>query len=108
MPKGLKRHEGNGVSVSLSSRKGNIDWRKLFADHGITMTEDQLNQYRRATSDSVTIRDLQGTPLSSNSAGRIRSVNSAMSNQMVTVPDPPKPSAHDVPAVRDTGREFIF
>ncbi|PMV96410.1 MULTISPECIES: lambda-exonuclease family protein [unclassified Pseudomonas] len=108
MPKGLKRHEGNGVSVSLSSRKGNIDWRKLFADHGITMTEDQLNQYRRATSDSVTIRDLQGTPLSSNASPHIRSVNSSMSNQMVTVPALPKPSAHDVPVVRDTGREFIF
>jgi len=103
----LKRHEGNGVSVSLSSRKGNIDWRKLFADHGITMTEDQLNQYRRATSDSVTIRDLNGAPLSSNTA-HIRSVSPAISSQMVTVPALPKPSAHDVPVVRDTGREFIF
>ncbi len=108
MPKGLKRHEANGVSVSLSSRKGNIDWRKLFADHGITMTEDQLNQYRRATSDSVTIRDLYGTPPSNNSAAQIRFGNSAMSNQMATVPELPKPSAHDVPFVRDTGREFIF
>ena len=108
MPKGLKRHEGHGVSVSLSSRKGNIDWRKLFADHGITMTEDQLNRYRRATSDSVTVRDLHGTPPSSSSAAQIRSVNSAMLNQMATVPELPKPSAHDAPVVRDTAREFIF
>jgi hypothetical protein len=108
MPKGLRRHEGNGVSVTMGSRKGNVDWRKLFADHGITMTEDQLNKYRRATSDNVTIRDLHGTPKSNNAAAKIRSVNSAMTNQMATVPELPKPSAHDAPVVRDTGREFIF
>lgn len=104
MPKGLRRHEGNGVSVTVGSRKGNIDWRKLFADHGITMTEDQLNQYRRPTSDNVTIRDLQALPQSSSSILKSRFINSTVSNQLVTVPPVPKPTALEEPA----GREFIF
>ncbi|KAA0946339.1 hypothetical protein PVE_P0364 (plasmid) [Pseudomonas veronii 1YdBTEX2] len=107
MPPGLKRHEGSGVSVSLSSRKGNIDWRRLFADHGITMTEDQLNQYRKGPSDSVYIRDLNGSPMITNST-KTSAPNPTMSNQIVTVPALPKPSALDHQVARGAGLEFVF
>ena len=60
MPKGVKRHEGHGVSVLMGQRKGQVDWRKLFEDLGINMTESQLDQYRKATTDSVTVRELPG------------------------------------------------
>ena len=60
MPVGRKRHEGNGVSVLLSQRKGRVDWRKLLSDKGITISEDQIDRYRKPATENAIVRDTQG------------------------------------------------
>jgi len=60
LPLGRKRHEGNGVSVLLSQRKGQVDWRKLLADKGIKISEDQIDRYRKPATENAIVRDTQG------------------------------------------------
>jgi len=55
VPDGNDRYSGGGVLVTKSKKKGSIDYEKILADKGITLTEDELNAYRGKESKSVRV-----------------------------------------------------
>lgn len=68
MPPGRKRHESEGVSVQLSTRKGHVDWRALLRAHGVDLTESQIDVYRKPPGEHATVRDQLSVPLTSPTA----------------------------------------
>lgn len=101
MPPGRKRHESEGVSVHLSTRKGPVDWRALLKAQGVDLTESQIDAYRKPSVENVTVRD---------------QLNEALT--MPTLPAAPLPQSgsHTVqtgqpaptPAKQALRKEFIF
>lgn len=89
MPLGRKRYESDGVSLMLSSRKGNVDWRALLKDRGIVLTEDQLDAYRNASVEHTIIRDLDGDIQAVPNTPVTSCLNQSASLSKATTPTPP-------------------
>ncbi|WP_104962961.1 lambda-exonuclease family protein [Pseudomonas sp. XWY-1] len=101
MPPGRKRHESDGVSVLLSTRKGQVDWRALLSAHGITLTESQIDAYRKASTENAIVRDQLSVPLT------VPALPTAQ------LPQPGLPSVQTgqpapKPAAQALRKEFIF
>ncbi|OAS07643.1 endonuclease [Pseudomonas putida] len=101
MPPGRKRHESEGVSVHLSTRKGPVDWRALLKAHGVDLTESQIDVYRKPSVEHVTVRDQLNAPLTMPTLPAAP-LPQSVSPTVQTGQPAPKPAAQ---ALR---KEFIF
>lgn len=54
---GENKKEGSGVIVTRSSRKGAVDYERLLSDRGITLTQAELDQFRKAGSTSIKVTE---------------------------------------------------
>lgn len=50
------QREGSGVLVTRVSKKGTVDYAKILADKNITLTDAELDTYRKKGSSSVTVK----------------------------------------------------
>lgn len=105
MPTGHKRHESDGVSVLLSTRKGQVDWRALLKDRGIILTEDQLDAYRNPSVENSIVRDLQDTtqPLPDIPAKLSAQSSTLYTKHVTTTVTPLTSMAHTAPK-----KDFVF
>jgi hypothetical protein len=51
-----RKSRGYGVQVLVGPKKGNVQWDKLLADKGITLTEDEKDAYRAAGTITTTVK----------------------------------------------------
>lgn len=79
MPAGDGQREGNGLLVTRSKKKGDVEYSRLLADRQITLADGELDRYRKTGSDVVRVTvtrdiDLQSidqTPLQMPKPGQL-------------------------------------